>query len=269
MQRSHWVFFVIVPFVLLMLNACKKDPPVEPEQTLFQVEFDGVVGELPFELGQTYTHIPGQDYQLERFRFLLSDMVLVNANGEEVALESDMLVDLGEKTFRTPDSLNDEGVSMAWSVPAGEYRSIKFNLGIPESRNNGNPADFPSSHPLSIRRGMHWTWSTGYIFMQIDGRADTLDDGQASFDHGLVFHPGTNDLFKSFTWDESTFTIEAGQTYTQTVKVDLAKVFAANSGDVLDLRKDNFTHSTPVGSDAFTLAERVMNNLVNGAIQPQ
>jgi len=253
---------------LLLIAGCKgpTDPPEPVAHTQLVLEFVAVADDQPFVLGETYRNPADQPYTFERFRFLASDLRLVNANGGEDTLVRSALIDLGEKTFRTADTLIEGSTTMTFDIPPGEYRGLRLGLGVPASRNNGNPADYPASHPLSVRHGMHWTWSSGYIFAQLDGRIDTTGQNQGNFDLPFVYHPGTNELYRDLAFLDQPFQALEDETSLFTIEVDVNRAFYSPQ-DSIDMQVNNFTHSTPVGSDAFRLAERVIDNLAAEAFR--
>ena len=44
---------------------------------------------------------------------------------------------------------------------------------------------------------MHWSWNTGYIFVNIEGKVDTLSSG--IFNHNFSFHIGTDAFLQNFS----------------------------------------------------------------------
>ena len=56
-------------------------------------------------------------------------------------------------------------------LPAATYRSLRFDVGLGETLNHADPAQFPADHPLNPNlNGLHWNWQSGYIFMALEGR---------------------------------------------------------------------------------------------------
>ncbi|HXE41797.1 MAG TPA: MbnP family protein, partial [Candidatus Baltobacteraceae bacterium] len=55
-------------------------------------------------------------------------------------------------------------------IPSGEFRSVRFLLGLNTNLNHADPAQFPASHPLNPNLdGLNWSWQGGYIFLALEG----------------------------------------------------------------------------------------------------
>lgn len=69
-------------------------------------------------------------------------------------------------------------------MPAGEYKGIRFRIGVDESTNKSDPNRFAADHALNPQvNGLHWGWQGGYIFMALEGRLSK--DGKKS---GFSYH---------------------------------------------------------------------------------
>ena len=56
-------------------------------------------------------------------------------------------------------------------IPAGEYRGIRFRVGVDETTNKSDPNRYAPDHALNPQvNGLHWGWMGGYIFMALEGR---------------------------------------------------------------------------------------------------
>lgn len=56
------------------------------------------------------------------------------------------------------------------SVPAGEYRAVRFFIGPDEKLNHADVAQFPAEHPLNPNlNNLHWSWQGGFIFLALEG----------------------------------------------------------------------------------------------------
>ncbi|MDX2006262.1 MAG: MbnP family protein [Meiothermus sp.] len=137
------------------------------------------IGDQPLQFGQTYKTPTGLDYQIDLLRFYISDLALVRADGSEVKVEGITLVD-----FKRDQPTQGVSVLKA-NVPAGEYRGIRFNVGVPRELNHLDATN--QAMPLGVNSGMFWAWNPGYIFYRLEGRA-LLPGGAQRW----VVHMGTD-----------------------------------------------------------------------------
>lgn len=69
-------------------------------------------------------------------------------------------------------------------MPAGEYKGIRFRIGVDETTNKSDPNGYGASHALNPQvNGLHWGWQGGYIFMALEGRFSK--DGK---ENGFSYH---------------------------------------------------------------------------------
>ncbi len=55
-------------------------------------------------------------------------------------------------------------------IPAGEYCSVRFLVGLPPAVNRASITNYPASHPLNPDvNGLYWSWQGGYIFLAMEG----------------------------------------------------------------------------------------------------
>jgi cytochrome c peroxidase len=55
-------------------------------------------------------------------------------------------------------------------IPVGEYRSLRFLVGLNTNLNHADVAKFPAGHPLNPNlNGLHWSWQGGFIFLALEG----------------------------------------------------------------------------------------------------
>lgn len=185
--RTGWVVGVWI-----LAGAGCGDEAREP----VEIQFAGLVGESPFECGGEYAGmgVTGADFRAGDFRFFVSDVRLLTADGGEVPVHLDdeallqhdgvALLDFEDGTaacsFGNPE-MKDRIVGTA---RPGEYTGIRFVLGVPDDLNHLDPLRQPS--PLNIS-AMHWGWARGYIFMRTEGRT-LLDEEEVQ---PWVVHTGS------------------------------------------------------------------------------
>ena len=55
-------------------------------------------------------------------------------------------------------------------IPAGEFCSVRFLVGLPPAVNRASITNYPASHPLNPDvNGLYWSWQGGYIFLALEG----------------------------------------------------------------------------------------------------
>ncbi|GIW38170.1 MAG: hypothetical protein KatS3mg074_568 [Meiothermus sp.] len=137
------------------------------------------VGDQPLQFAQTYQTPQGQPYQIELLKFYISEVALVRPDGREVRAEGLVLAEFKREA-------PTQGVSvMKMDVPAGQYRGIRFNVGVPRELNHLDAGT--QQMPLGVNSGMYWAWNPGYIFYRLEGVA-LLPEGKQKW----VIHMGTD-----------------------------------------------------------------------------
>lgn len=69
-------------------------------------------------------------------------------------------------------------------MPEGEYKGIRFRIGVDEATNKSDPNGYAANDALNPQvNGLHWGWQSGYIFMALEGRFSK--DGK---ENGFSYH---------------------------------------------------------------------------------
>jgi len=148
------------------------------------LQFRGMVGDRAFACGQLYHGVgtSNSDIVPTDFRFYLHDIRLVNMAGEDVPLMLDQdpqdvsekpawqLDDLALLDFEDQSGPCGAGTAATNSVvhgtvPPGEYRGVRFKLGVPFEMDHQNQAT--ADCPLCWS-GLFWSWQAGYKFLRFD-----------------------------------------------------------------------------------------------------
>lgn len=107
-----------------------------------------------------YQTSAGERFSVTRVSYLVSDVELQRDDGSWLELSNSvawMDFDAGRDSIRL-------------EIPSGEFRSIRFLLGLDAELNHADPAKFPASHPLNPNLdGLNWSWQGGYIFLALEG----------------------------------------------------------------------------------------------------
>jgi len=142
----------------------------------------------------THTNSNGETLKVDRFNYILSNFVLIDENGLEVAYpkESSYFI-INEQTNQTTINLEN--------IPAGNYKKIKFGLGVDAQRYLQGETAQQSFWDEAVQNDLTWTWSTGYRFINFEGvfTSPTLS-GEKTFQ----IHQGSNtatDNYREITVD--------------------------------------------------------------------
>ncbi len=177
----------------------------------------------------TTYNVGGTDIQAEFLAYYITDIKLVKNDDSEKRIDTVLLVKA------------DQPFSLETSIDAGDYKAIKFNVGIADSSvNHGDPVLYPSNHPLALQNpSMHWSWNSGYIFFKLDGLADTSANNQHGVTEPLTFHLGGLSSVRTITVNE-TFSVVGTHSnpgkYEADVVLDVADVFTG-----INLKTDRVT----------------------------
>lgn len=197
-------------------------------------------GATPLAEGSTFV-INGVSTRLDITRFYISNIRLVDASGNETAIA-------GKYLLVTPE-FDDYDIG---DVEAQDYTSVKFDIGVDSVTNHEDPAQYQLGDPLGFQTPpMHWGWDIGYIFMRVDGEADTT--GDAIPDKSFQMHLGTDDFLSTATVDYA-ISASAGGGFTIHLNVLWNKLFEG-----VDMTGNLTTHTT----DSVILAEQLVSNIGN------
>ncbi|HTU09742.1 MAG TPA: MbnP family copper-binding protein [Allosphingosinicella sp.] len=141
-----------------------------------QIRFDARAGAQPLRCGQSYSGIGSSSatLTLQDFRIYVSAVRLIDATGHEVpvALTPDgqwqsaavALLDFEDGTGNCNGNAVTNHV-VRGTVPAGDYRGLVFEIGVPQSVNHQDPT--LAAAPLNVT-ALTWPWRIGYKFTTID-----------------------------------------------------------------------------------------------------
>ncbi len=151
------------------------------------IPFEARVGSQPFACGQTYTGLgtTRTTYEPQDFRMFLHDVRLVSDTGQEVpvSLTTDgvwqaldvALLDFSDKKGLCSNGTAETHMRVVGTVPVGNYRGLRFRLGVPASVNHDLD---PTLAPAPLRDSdLYWGWRSGFVFLRLDGRTTGVRAG--------------------------------------------------------------------------------------------
>ena len=123
--------------------------------------------------------------QIEDFRFYISNVSLIKADGTREALKLKQandynytsndgkntvsLIDLEQKGVGECDGSAATNAVIEGTVPAGSYTGVEMTLGVPFELNHLNAADATTPRVLqnTVHPSMSWNWRSGRKFTNI------------------------------------------------------------------------------------------------------
>lgn len=227
--KGFFLFALIGAFVY----SCSPD---EKRGTV-NVTFSGELNDTELLKNQVYSNSESQFIQFSGFEVYFSEIALINDGNDPHIISDVSLQDL-----LSPETISSE-------VIAGNYKSIRFNLGLTPEQNLIDPQTFEAEHPQSTANNMFWGWGSQYRFMKIDGRAD-FTSGEL-LDSTFSYHTGFDDLMRTITV-ETEIDLKKDETADVEIAIDLDTVFGG-----INMIEEDATHAlTP-------LATRLHDNFVN------
>lgn len=177
---------------IVLLSSCRKDkdapdttPTPQPGTLALHVHHN--YGDTLFALNTNYTDAYGTVFYFTRAEFYVSNFGIYDMNDSLVYEPGSYFV---VRPTTSEIALGAPGVS--------HVHEIEFFIGVDSATNHSDPTTYTADNVLSPQNpSLHWSWSSGYIFVAIEGVADRNADGvpESSF----LFHIGTDNLRKAIT----------------------------------------------------------------------
>jgi hypothetical protein len=231
-----------------LLWSCEPDDPkpVDPVVETVKVSINPTYGNQAFYMDSVYTTAEG--YKV-KFTELTCYFTLLG-NGTNQLIEAALF------NFR-------ETGSTLVSKPANHlnYANLSGKIGVDSSLNHLDPSAFPNESPLNISNAgpMHWGWNPGYIFLNIEGKVDTIVDATNNLDLSFSFHVGKDSYLQSFNFENVSWQDKGNNQWELPLKLDLAN-FLSNPLSPINLKTEYLTHT---GAGQESLTQKVIQNFKN------
>ena len=109
-----------------------------------------------------YSDASGRHFSLTKAQFFVSNIILQNADGSSYTMKNAYIL----------KGIDSEQY-LVGTAPVGTYTSFKFNLGLDATTNAKTPASFAPTGYLPSSEMWYGNSTQGYMFMKIQGFADT------------------------------------------------------------------------------------------------
>lgn len=177
--------YVAVAAMAMLVTSCSDDDNNAQPNTFGDTEiyFDNGVAGDALVLGSNYTNSNGETLKIERLNYIVSNFRLIDENGYEFTYPKE------DSYFVISEEAEDMLMVHLENIPAGNYKQIKFGIGVDSQRYLQGETAQQSFWNLASLHDLIWTWSTGYKFILFEG---TFTTPQATGEKGFMVHQGSN-----------------------------------------------------------------------------
>lgn len=166
MSRANRYLFLFISGLFLL--SCQPDA----KDNTISMKFNINAGTTPLVYNTTYT-VNTLNLQYTNVQFYISQPVF--SSGADFIRFND--------SYFLGDAAHTDNTFTVGDLGKRTIDGIAFGFGVDSSRNtqNGSKAiqafNYATSHPLSASNNMYWSWNPGYIWMKLEGRMDSNNDG--------------------------------------------------------------------------------------------
>ncbi|UUC46004.1 MbnP family protein [Flavobacterium cerinum] len=234
--------YLLLSAISLAIVSCSSDDaaPVANNVTL---SFKNTFGDTEIVLGgatsstaTVNTSDAGQVHHFSELKYVISNIRLVKADGTEVPYNINDL-DKGATVINhaNPSTLN----YVMSNIPTGEYKQIKFGLGVRSDLNTLNQVSFPNFYATAGANDtqMMWEWGTGYRFTKIEGfygadnkemsihTGSTVEGSEGNYTQGV-------DAYRNITLDLPVNAVVGNQSPKIKIKADFNKLLSGTTNTI-------------------------------------
>lgn len=251
------------------ISACAAAPAFAQTQKV-EIKFAGRVGGETFSCGKSYDGIGSTASRVtpSDFRFYVSKIEFIDAagNATPVVLDQDdrwqyrdvALLDFEDRTGPCLTGTEETNDTVRGTIPAGKYRGLRFQLGVPFDLNHADATIAPS--PLNLT-SLFWNWQAGHKFLRIDlasggrpqairaGDVPRFGDREGSNRLGFAIHLGSTMCAAASGLDKPTACANPNRPTVEFTEFDASKnVIVADLKALLDgVNVDVNQPETPAG----------------------
>ncbi|MCO5241938.1 MAG: hypothetical protein M9904_17995 [Chitinophagaceae bacterium] len=234
--------YLLVSLILSVLISCSKDDkdPVANNITLhFNNTFKSntiVLGSATSTTATANTSAEGQVHHFSELKYVISNIRLIKADGTEIPYNINDL----DKGATVVNQAKTETLDYILSnIPSGEYKQIKFGLGVKQELNTLDQAKFPTFYATAgaNETEMMWEWGTGYRFTKLEGFYDndnkemsihtgsTVEGEEGAYTQGV-------DAYRDITLNLTSNAVVGRNVPKITIKADFDKLLSGKTNTI-------------------------------------
>ena len=216
---------LVILSLVITLSSCSSDDDATQElsgENNLTIEFDNSVNGDDLLLGtSTYTNSNNETLTINRFNYIVSNFVLIDAEGNEyIYSKDDSYFVISEE-----EAMNEVILE---NIPAGDYVAMRFGVGVDQEKYLQGAAGQGDFLQIAEETNMMWSWQAGYKFLNFEGTftSPTVTDA-TNFQIHMGSHGSSLDNYKEVTVELPT---------TALVSNSLSPIvhFAVDANEILD-----------------------------------
>jgi len=259
--------YLLLSLSALAIVSCSDDDvPVANNITL---EFNNTFGNETIVLGNatsteatTHTSASGDVHYFEELKYVISNIRLTDAEGNEVPYNVNNL-DTGATVIN-----QDKAETLKFvlnNIPTANYTQIKFGLGVKTELNTLDEVSFPNFYTAAGENDteMHWEWGTGYRFTKIEGFYGT-DNETLSIHTGSTISDEAEqtqgvDAYRDITLDLTTNAMVGNAAPVIVIKADFDNLLSGST-NTISLSASNATPSIHTAANMTLIVDNIGGN---------
>jgi hypothetical protein len=216
-----------ITFICLLtalLVSCKKDEMAEEFGKITLKFTHEVDGQDLVLADQEFTNAAGNKYRVEKLKYYISKITFTRADGSGFTLPN------GYYLIEQTNLEKREEIELT-NIPAGNYSSISFAIGVDSARNFSTEM----VGELNPNNDMAWNWVSGYKFLLMEGKFTT----QTNATDALVLHIGGNRSYRTISINTLQNNLFVGSSKNTQVELtaDVNQIFDAQQ--IINLNETN------------------------------
>ncbi|MEY2830736.1 MAG: hypothetical protein RIQ33_2594 [Bacteroidota bacterium] len=237
--------------ITLIIASCKKDktnPTTEVPKGTLVLHIHSNIDTSEIEAyDSVYTNNDGRKLSLSLAQIYLSHIKVVKLDGTEIEIEN-------SKILKTLDA---EEIVIG-SVPVGNYKTVKFNIGFDATENQVLPTSNSILNHSEMWFGSTFTTNDGYVFAHLSGKIDTSIsmNGNINQMQSFDYKIGKNNHYTSITMPEQNFSVTANLNQYIHLTIDYGKLL-----DGIDVTNSSNLNVKTISDNSTSLANKLAANL--------
>lgn len=247
MKIYKFLSLLLISFTLFTFSSCRNNDDDEVTETTpgnLQLKFENGFNNLgDIVLNQTtQTSSSGQKHQFLTLKYIISNIVLIDENGNEFKYH-DNDPDKGAFIIDQAEAVAGINYINLTEIPKNNYKKVRIGLGISQNAyligQDGQGVFWQKAKTA----GMAWSWAAGYIFTKLEGKYGTSSATTEFMNHcgnmGNTSANNTADLYREVTLDLPT-TARVSKEITPSIHIlaDLNQYLSGQTSLTLDISND-------------------------------